>query len=590
MDESLKNQVIEIFERDQSQLSGALDNQSTVIAPTTLEKISITQNSDGIWNKTVTNEESGLYDGNIDSSLRSQVKNEAEILQEFCRAVDNRILEFNSQINDKKDLIIILSNEASAGNCWPGIAYSTTTALGTIRNTVSAATSSFVRSAVSVNNEIENIKIYPKMAGPQKDYNAQNVFEPDTIFAMTTPYAGYGYKNLRDSNYYQSNDGSLAGSLTDGSGSGIGTGRFDLSTTEADHSAPAVNVSTLSGYSDVTFFAYAGAGVAPEATDTSVTAARCVAIASSISTIYDEILELRKQRDSLRSDLNTIKKKKMEKELASWGMYRVENEISSRSSSNSSVISAIKNFNSDGTVNVQSLVLHLDAGDTSSYNVSGINTAWNDLSGYDNDATLNPIGSPATYEYSDGGFLTFNGTDEYAETITKATDIIGTGDWTIETWFKVNGPPDWDIYTNSIVDTNSSSNTGHMLHVTYGTASPYFVGVTTNTFTYSSRPTSGDSYTHLQGPIITNGLWYHGVVVRNGTTNTKLYTNGQLKNTYEGDFPTASTGNVKIARWDDATVDANISVAVIKIYQRSFTDSEIKDKFDGSKSRFGLIG
>jgi len=592
MDESLKNQVIGIFEKDQSQLNGALDNQSTITAPSTLEKVSITQNSDGTWNKTVTTEESGLYDGSVDSTLRNQVKNEAEILQKFCREVDNQILAFNSQINDKKDLIITLSNEAAAGNCWPGIAYSTTTSTGIVRKTgVGAATSSFIRNAVEVNNEIENIKIYTKMAGPQKDYNAQNVFEPDTIVAITTAYTGYGYQNLRDPNYYQSNDGTLTGSLTDGSGISIGTGRFDLSTVEADHSAPAVNVATFGGeYTGTTFFAYAGAGVAPEATDTTMTAARCVGIANSISTVYDEIIELRKQRDSLRSDLNTIKKKKMEKELASWGMNRIESEITTRSSTFSSVISSVKNFNTDGTVNVQSLVLNLDAGDTDSYNVSGINTAWTDLSGYNNNAVLEPTNSPATFEYSDDGFLTFNGTDEYAETVTKSSDILGTGgEWTIETWFRINGAPSDNTLSNVIVDVNPTGGTATMLNVTYGTAGT-FAGLSTNTFTYSSRPTSGDSYTHLQGPEITNDLWYHGVVVRNGDTNTKLYVNGSLSSTHEGNLPANSEGFARIARWTDGTSFANISVSVVKIYQRSFTDAEIKDKFDGSKSRFGLIG
>lgn len=592
MDESLKKQVIEIFEKDQSQLNGALDNQSTVTAPSTIEKVSITQNSDGTWNKTVTTEESGLYDGSIDSTLRNQVKNEAEILQRFCREVDNQILSFNSRINEKKDLIITLSNEAAAGNCWPGIAYSTITASGTVRKTgVGAATSSFVRDAVTVNNEIENIKIYTKMAGPQKDYNAQNVFEPDTIVAITTAYTGYGYQNLRDPNYYQSNDGTVTGTVTDGSGSNIGTGRFDISTTEADHSAPAVNVATFGGvYTGTTFFAYAGAGVAPEATDTTMTAARCVGIANSISTVYDEILELRKQRDSLRSDLNTIKKKKMEKELASWGMNRIESEITTRSSTFSSVISSVKSFNTDGTVNVQSLVLSLDASDTDSYNVSGINTAWTDLSGYNNNATLEPTNSPATFEYSDGGFLTFNGTDEYADTVTKSSDILGTGgEWTIETWFRVNGAPSNTAVSNVIVDVNPTSGSATMLNVTYGTGGA-FVGLSTNRFTYSSRPTSGDSYTHLQGPEITNGLWYHGVVVRNGDTNTKLYVNGSLSSTHEGNLPANSEGFARIASYTDVTSFANISVSVVKIYQRSFTDAEIKDKFDGSKSGFGLIG
>ena len=68
-----------------------------------------------------------------------------------------------------------------------------------------------------------------------------------------------------------------------GSGSNIGIGRFDPTSTVSSHQAG----TPLVGYT------YNGAGVAP-ATDTNVTPARCVAIASSIDTIYQEIIQLRK--------------------------------------------------------------------------------------------------------------------------------------------------------------------------------------------------------------------------------------------------------------------------------------------------------
>ena len=94
----------------------------------------------------------------------------------------------------------------------------------------------------------------------------------------------------------------------------------------------------------------------------------------------------------------------------------------------------------------------------------------------------------------------------------------------------------------------------------------------------------------MVGPVINNGYWYHGVVVRNGTENTKLYTNGQVSNIYTGDFPVTDAEKIRLGRWTDGTVYSNISIAKVKIYERSFTDREIQSKYDGSKDRFGLVG
>jgi len=432
MDDSLKKQVVDILEEEQIALNGALDNPSSVTAPEFLEKTSITQNDDGSWNKTTTSEKSNLFDGNADENNRKNLKGKAEKLQSFCRQVDNKILEFNRVINVKKDQIVDLSIEATNGNCWPGIAYSSVLAGSSVRNTgVGAATSSF-SSRIAMNNEIAYIKIYPKMAGPQMDPSVNNPFEPDTVYTVTQQYAGYGYQNLRDSRYYKTNSGSLTGSNVDGSGAGIGSARFDVSLIQGSHEPSPVSLSTSFG------MYYAGAGVSPDASDTTVTPARCVAIASSISTIYDEILDIRKKRDSLRSDLNTVKKNKSEKELASWGIGRMEKESTLRNSKNVSAIAAVKNFTSDGTVNITGFVLNLDASDENSY--SGVGTSWEDLSGNENNATLFPTGSPAEYEYSDDGFLTFNGTDEYADTISNQVEIAKT-DHGISEWYCFEDTP-----------------------------------------------------------------------------------------------------------------------------------------------------
>lgn len=576
MDESLKNQVVDILSEEQNELDGCLDNPSDVRAPKLIERTSITQSSNGTWKKQVGQEESNLVDGSIDQSKRSGIIKKAETLQEFCKDVDNKILEFNSRINAKKQEIVNLSILATNGNCWPGIAHSEAPNTG--------ITSSY-SSSVTMNGEVERIKIYPKMAGPNKDYGAENVFEPDTIYIMTPEYAGYGYKNLPENVYYKNKDGTATGLGTDGSGTNIGSGRFDISTTTSDHNARLISA--------LPYRYYDGAGVTPNASNTSVTGTICVSIANSITSIYNEIISLRKERDSLRSDLNTIKENKSEKELASWGMNRIENRVKARKTKNISAIEAVKKFAPNATISVDGLVLYLDVADSESY--SGIGTSWNDLSGNGLNATLFPTNSPASYEYSDGGFLTFNGSDEYAQTVTKSSTIIGTGDWTIETWFRVNGPP--SSITNVIVDTLPTSSTGNILHVTYDNFHEQVLTtgevIPKNRFVYSTRAVPLGVYSSLIGPEITTGLWYHGVVVRNGANNTKIYLNGVLSNTYSSLYGNMAVGNsssIVMSKFTDYNSFSNMSVSVVKVYTKAHTDAEIQQKFDASKGRYGFLG
>ena len=582
VDESLRNKVLEILEDDQQALDGALVNQSDVEAPKTIMKTSITQNEQGRWEKLEVEEDSKFLDGGADQAERSHIKEEAEILQKFCAEIDFKILEVNININELKEQIVTLSTEAIARNCNPGIAHSTTGSPGDVGYTINTGT------PIAINEEIENIKIYEKMAGPGKDYSAVNVFEPDSVLPLDSDYAGFGYENLRDPIYYKNNDGTVPGSSTtaDGSGPNIGVGRFDITTPASTHGAG----TPVPGYQ------YDGAGVAPDATDTSLTGSdarnRCVEIRNQIDGLYDKILTARKQRDSLRGDLNTLKETKKEKELASWGLFRIEEQIGNRKVTRAAAIDAVKSFDTSGTINISELVYHIDAGDVGSFDPTGITSSWTDISSNGWNTTLFPTNSPAEYEYGDGGFITFNGIDEFGESVTKSSNtILDKDDFTIEVWFKVNGSPSNVDFSNVIIDTNPTTGTAQMLNVTFGKGGAFApVGVTTNRLTFSSRPTSGDPYTHLVGPVINNGFWYHGVVVRNGTENTKLYTNGQVSNIYTGDLPVTDAEKIRLGRWTDGTNFANVSIARIKIYNRSFTDREIQSKFDGSKFRFGLVG
>ena len=96
------------------------------------------------------------------------------------------------------------------------------------------------RQTTSFNNEVEKMKIYPNMAGPQYNPGVDNPFDPDTIIHLTPEYAGFGYQNIRDSNnafkINSSGETEPTGTgSTDGSGSSLGLAQLYLSQTQSDH-------------------------------------------------------------------------------------------------------------------------------------------------------------------------------------------------------------------------------------------------------------------------------------------------------------------------------------------------------------------
>ena len=268
-------------------------------------------------------------------------------------------MNFNSQINAKKQLIVNLSTEATNGiDCQVLLIVHLFLESPQPGPGGTGIQSSFGVVNSDINKDVEFVKTYDKMAGPGYDPGAANPFDPDRLVILNSSYSGYGYQNVRDNKEIRNTSNVATGVNTDGSGSDIGNGRFDISTTEADHNARAI----------VGKWYYGGAG-GTVASNTNVTAARCVAIASSIDTIYQEIIQLRKDRDSLRGALNKVKKNKSDKELTHWGMQNTKTESTRRRKSNKTAIEALKvlDVEEDATALPEGLVLELDASNNSSY-------------------------------------------------------------------------------------------------------------------------------------------------------------------------------------------------------------------------------
>lgn len=303
MDESLKNRALKILENEQDQLDGAYDKQTDVEIPAKIEKVNITQDASGRWSKNITEEDSGLYDENVVGQLEQQLEDDVKTLQEFCVEPDNIIISFNIQINNLKSQIATLSEQATSGNCWPGIA--NTLGDGTCNgDPINYAT------YTTINQDRDGLKIFESMSGPNVNYSASNPFDPDSIVTLTTSYAGYGYENVK-----QDDGGSLVTSQ----------GRFDISTNPSSHNPG-------SGHP-----CYNGSIISPET---------CVSIANSITALQEQIALLRSQRDAAvnRTNLNAVKNTKKEKELQHWGIKNLEQRITARKTKNTSAIAAVQSF------------------------------------------------------------------------------------------------------------------------------------------------------------------------------------------------------------------------------------------------------
>ena len=358
MDESLKDRALGIFEKDQKQLEGAFDPSSDVRAVGIISSTTVEESDDGTYKKIVKEEnaEDLYYDDTVVGKVENEIKEDSETLEAYCKQFDDQLITLNAQINAKKQELVTLSTEAIARNCWPGIAYSTTTSLGLIKQTAigESATQNFGNDYSMFEDRVA-MEIYKKMAGPDLDYGAENPFDPTSLVTLTSSNAGFGHENHRDNGRLNAGDNATEVEESDynvgGSGdpedeyltnfeasTNLGTVRSNISSTASDHQGPR-NVGA--------FRAYAGVGVAPDATDTSKTgsngANRCVAIGASITSIIAEIVTLRTQRDNVvnMTDFNKVKDKKMEKELQNWGANNVRSEQTKRKTSNSSIISII---------------------------------------------------------------------------------------------------------------------------------------------------------------------------------------------------------------------------------------------------------
>lgn len=232
---------------------------------------------------------------------------------------------------------------------------------------------------------------------------------------------------------------------------------------------------------------------------------------------------------------------------------------------------------------VSSLVLFLDATNKKSY--PGTGTVWYDLSGLNNHFTL--YNAP-TYSSGNGGYLTFNGTNQYARstaTISLSSYSYLTIQYTFMTLSTAGGAgfelsANWNttagglglfLHSNGSAATTNSCHTNHNASV----ARNYNATMPTNgwckhTNIFSRIADSTGRQTFINGE-------YKAFDATNGYATGNVTAAAAFANDY---FYLASRGGVSNF--------CNMRIASVKVYGVKMTNDDIRQNFAAARSKFDI--
>ena len=225
-------------------------------------------------------------------------------------------------------------------------------------------------------------------------------------------------------------------------------------------------------------------------------------------------------------------------------------------------------FSNGGAIVSSGLVLHLDAGNASSYSGSG--TTWTDLSGTNNHGTLE---NGPTYSSSNGGSIVFDGVNDRVSAF--PTQISGTGSKTISLWIKIN-----TTSRTGLAGIRSTANWGW--------------GFTVNRTTIGNLTFYDTNGSHLEVAAgLTTSIWYNVSVTYNSANRiATLYLNGyQIGSLANFNSLNASTFKGVIGHEEEGTGGSFFkgNIAQVAIYSRDLTPAEVLENYYALRPRFGDV-
>ena len=161
------------------------------------------------------------------------------------------------------------------------------------------------------------------------------------------------------------------------------------------------------------------------------------------------------------------------------------------------------------------LVLYLDATNPYSYVSGSLN--WNDLSRSQLSGSL--INGPT---YNTSGYVSLDGINDYIDIGNRTTLQMGTGDFTMGLWVKMNNPP--NTYGNPYINVLFNCKNSPAAAAGYGITF-FYSGSNQNKLLWSTGNGSSavEILTQNAFPTLV-GTWGHVVMVRqNGSTNNGCF-------------------------------------------------------------------
>ena len=218
------------------------------------------------------------------------------------------------------------------------------------------------------------------------------------------------------------------------------------------------------------------------------------------------------------------------------------------------------------------LLFSFDAANIKSYPGSGV--AWNNLiDGFDATLTNGP-----TYTTGVDGFITFDGTNDYAA-ITMTGGSFSTTEATFIAWIRRNG---------------ASSGTYHGILFNRG-GSPSTSATGMNFFNDDHKVAyhwndASNTYQYSGGAVVPDQTWTM-LAVSVSSSAANLYTcnsNGITVATNTVSHSSATFSNFMIGRdTPDGGRYFKGDISVVQFYKKALTAAEIKQNFDALKGRYG---
>lgn len=231
---------------------------------------------------------------------------------------------------------------------------------------------------------------------------------------------------------------------------------------------------------------------------------------------------------------------------------------------------------SEPSIVTNGLVLHLDAGNVSSY--PGTGTVWSDVSGNSNNGTLT---NGPTYNSGNGGSIVFDGTNDYVVTPSNV-NLSDTDKISVCLWTKISSTSIYVLFEHS---TNFNSNNAFFVDINevngigaycFGDHNPgYNIAYTSNGYN--------------------DGKWHYFCATSDrslGSTNQiNLYVDGIYNKIQHASYTVDLTGNYStfpayISSRGGSSYFLNGNVSNVQLYNRALTAAEIQQNFEALRGRY----